>query len=573
VSGPSPASPAPPAPSWWVEPFTDEERAVLAPWFTNADRPVFALRNLPEAVKGALFSRYSRSGKSLRRLFLDEFAGELPATPPTETVGEARAAALYHRVLDQYGDDSVAQLGGAHVAVEQASNLLTKALEWGRLAAYLEQSTRYVSYTDRPGGRWRYHLDPDVDADPELGPEYRRVLDGLFATYRDLLPALVAHLEGRLPHDPAASEPAWRRAVKARALDGLRGLLPAATTSNVGIYASAQSYEALLLRLRAHPLPEACAAAALLLQELRLVIPVFLTRVDREDRGVAWSRYLAETAEETAKAVDALLGDPTPGEGDQSPSVRLVEFDPAAEDKVLTAIAYPHLRVGEEVVAARLARLSSEERARLLAAYVGRRDNRRHRPGRAFERALYTFDVVADYGAFRDLQRHRMCTIVWQPLRPDLGYDVPADVDDAGLGGRFAAAMRDSASLYRALEPRFPAQAPYAVSLAHRVRFAITLNARELMHLAELRSEPQGHPAYRVVAQRMHRLIAEQAGHHGLAEAMRFVVHDQAAEGTGPARGPGLGRLAAEERTEARRRAAGGAGNGTGGGGSEAMPP
>jgi len=563
VSGtPPPAEP--PAPSWWVEPFTEEERAVLAPWFTNTDRPVFALRNLPEAVKGALFSRYSRSGKSLRRLFLDEFAGELPATPPTEAVGEARAAALYHRVLDQYGDDSVAQLGGAHVACEQASNLLTKALEWGRLAAYLEQSTRYVSYTDQPGGRWRYHLDPDIDADPELGPAYRRVLDGLFTTYSELVPALIADLEGRLPRDPAAREPAWRRAVKARALDGLRGLLPAATTSNVGIYASAQSYEGLLLRLRAHPLPEARTAAGLLLRELRQVIPVFLTRVDRPDRGVAWSRYLAETAEDTAKVVDALLGDPAPSAGGEAPSVRLVEFDPAAEDKVLTAIAYPNLRVGEEAVAARVAELTSEERARLLAAYVGRRGHRRHRPGRAFERALYTFDVVADYGAFRDLQRHRMCTIVWQPLRPDLGYDIPADVQDAGLGDRYAAAMRASATLYRALEPRFPAQAPYAVSLAHRVRFAITLNARELLHLTELRSEPQGHPAYRVVAQRMHRLIAEQAGHGGLAEAMRFVVHDDTVEGAGPGHDPGLGRLAAEERTEARRAA---------GRGSEVMPP
>jgi thymidylate synthase ThyX len=562
------APPTPrPGPSWWVEPFTEEERAILAPWFTNTDRPVFALRNLPEAVKGALFSRYSRSGKSLRRLFLDEF---LPATPPPEPVGEARAAALYHRVLDQYGDDSVAQLGGAHVAYEQASNLLTKALEWGRLAAYLEQSTRYVSYSDRPGGRWRYHLDPDVDADPQLGPEYRRVLDGLFATYSELVPALIADLAARLPRDPAASEAAWRRAVKARALDALRGLLPAATTSNVGIYASAQSYEALLLRLRAHPLPEARTAAELLLHELRQVIPVFLTRVDRPDRGVAWSRYLAETAEETAKVVDALLGDPDPDPADRAPSVRLVEFDPDAEDKVLTAIAYPHLRVGEGEVAARVSRLSGEERARLLGAYVGRRGNRRHRPGRAFERARYTFDVVTDYGAFRDLQRHRMCTIVWQPLRPDLGYEIPADVEAAGLGDRFAAAMRDSASLYRALEPRFPAQASYAVSLAHRVRFAITLNARELMHLAELRSEPQGHPAYRVVAQQMHRLIAEQAGHRGLAEAMRFVVHDQDREEGGAGRAPALGRLAAEERTETRRAAR--AHGGAAGTGSEAMP-
>jgi thymidylate synthase ThyX len=530
-------------PAYWTEAFDDEERRRLEPYFTNSDRPVFALRNLPEVVKGALFARYSRSGKSLRRLFLDEFhdqvAGDAP--PLTPSVGEARASALYQRVLDEYGDDSVAQLAGAHVACEQASNLLTKALEWGRLAAYMEQSTRYVSYTDRPGGRWRYHLDPDVDADPETGPEYRRVLDGVFSTYAELVPVLTDQLAHLLPRQAGASEAAWRRAVKARALDALRGLLPAATTSNLGIFASGQAYEALLLRLRANPLPEARAYAELLLAELRQVIPSFLTRVDIEDRGVAWSRYLADTAEETAKVVDALLGDPAPAA--EGPSVRLVESDPAAEDKVLTAIAYPALRVGEAEVAARVSRLGASDRARLLAAYVGERGNRHHRPGRAFERAVYTFDVVCDYGAFRDLQRHRLCTIVWQQLTPDLGYDLPPDLAAAGLEERYGARMRDLAALYRALEPRHPAQAPYAVSMAHRMRFAITLNARELMHLAELRSAPQGHPTYRAVAQQMHRLVAEQAGHRGLAEAMRFVVHDDV----------DLGRLAAEQRSQARR--------------------
>jgi thymidylate synthase ThyX len=533
-------------PEYWAEEFSDEERARLAPYVTNLDRPVFALRNLPETVKGALFARYSRSGKTLRRLFLDEFATEVEAEehPRTAEVGQARATALYQRVFDEYGDDSVAQLGGAHVACEQASNLLTKQLEWGRLAAYLEQSTRYVSYADRPGGRWRYHLDPDVDAS-DLGPTYRRVLDGLFTTYAELVPALTEHLGRVVPHEPGSGEAAWRRAVKARALDALRGLLPAATTSNLGIFATGQAYEALLLRLRASALPEAQSYADLLLEELRQVIPAFLHRVDRQERGVAWSRYLAETAAETAKVVEAVLGDapPAPQPG---PSVRLTEFDPAGEDKVLTAIAYPNLRIGEAEVATRVARLGADERARLLAAYVGERRNRRHRPGRAFERSVYTFDVVADYGAFRDLQRHRMCTIVWQPLTPGLGYDLPGDVAEAGLAEPFEASMAASAGLYAALTPRFPAQAAYAVGLAHRVRFAMTMNARELMHLAELRSTPQGHPAYRLVAQQMHRLVATEAGHRGLAEAMRFVVHDE------PGEEAGLGRLAAERRLQAR---------------------
>jgi thymidylate synthase ThyX len=537
-----------PGGSGGAEAFTPEERAALAPWFTNTDKPVFALRNLPEVVKGALFARYSRSAKSLRRLFLDEFADrvhELADVPPgAAEVGSERAAALYRRVFDEYGDDSVAQLGGAHVACEQVSNVLTKVLEWGRLAAYLEQSTRYVSYADRRHGRFRYHVDPAVDAHP-LGAEYRRVLDELFGVYAGCLPLLVAHLEQVAPRPAGSSEPAWRRALKARALDGLRGLLPAATTANVGIFASGQAYEALLLRLRAHPLAEARACGELLLAELRTLIPAFLTRVDRPDRGGAWSAYLAGTADRAREAVAALLGDDEAPE--RGPAVRLATADPVAEDRVLAAIAVEHGRLDWAGALERVARLPAADRARLLDAYVGERGNRRHRPGRAFEQALYTFEVVSDYGAFRDLQRHRLCTITWQPLSPRFGYEVPADVDAAGLGEHFRGAMRASAGLHDELAAAgFTAQAPYAVTLAHRVRFTMTMNARELLHVAELRSTPQGHPAYRAVAQELHRLIADQAGHRLLAGAMRFVVHDDA----------GLGRLAAEQRLEIRRAAA-----------------
>jgi thymidylate synthase ThyX len=535
---------------WWVEPFTDDERVVLDRHFTNTDLPVFALRNLPEAVKGALFARYSRSGKSLRRLFLDEFAGDTDAAVAAtvaDEVGQARAAALYNRVFDDYGDDSVAQLGGAHVACEQVSNVLSKVLEWGRLAAYLEQSTRYVAYSDQPGGRWRYHVDPAVDAS-ELGPRYREVLDGLFESYAGALPPLQAYLAHVVPHTDGTSEAAYWRALKARALDALRGMLPAATTSNLGIYATGQAYEALLLRLRSHPLPEARACGELLLPELRKVIPSFLARVDRPERGGVWSAYLAATAAASADAVSALLGSEESAEA--GASVRLVEHDPAGEDKVLTAIAVEHGRLDWASAAKRVARLGADDRARLVDAYTGTRGNRRHRPGRAFEQAQYTFEVVADYGAFRDLQRHRLCTITWQPLGPNLGFDVPAEVAAAGLGESFRDAMGASAALHdELLAAGFTAQAPYAVTLAHRIRFTMTMNARELLHVAELRSTPQGHQTYRVVAQQMHRLLADHAGHRLLADTMRFVVHDDEAS---PLE---LGRLEAERRLEAKRAA------------------
>src|SRR6201990_2100200 len=168
-----------------TEQFSDEERALLAPHCTNLDRPVFALVNLPETVKGALFARYSRYQGTLRRLLLDEFAGDLPEPPsasaePERTSG--RAAALYERMILGYGDDSVAQLGGAHIACEWVSNVLTKILQRPRLAAYLEQSTRYIPYdAPMPGGGYRYYRDPS------LGPEYERAMDALFDTYAQCL--------------------------------------------------------------------------------------------------------------------------------------------------------------------------------------------------------------------------------------------------------------------------------------------------------------------------------------------------------------------------------------------------
>ncbi len=528
--------------SYVEERFGDEERAVLRPYFTNLDGPVFALVNLPEVVKGALFARYSRSPKSLRRLFLDEFVGELDLTGDLSvdaTIGLRRAEELYDRIFFEYGDDSVAQLGGVHLACEQASNVLTKILEWGRLMAYLEQSTRYIPYDIRLGGRYRYRRDPDVLKSP-LGARYVAEMDACFETYSQLLPVMMDWARETFPKDPADSDFVYKQSVKAKACDALRGVLPAATLSNVGIYGTGQAYEALLLRMRAHPLAEARDYADMMLHELRKVIPSFLTRVDRADRGVAWSQYLAETSDDTAAAAAALFADDRP---DPAPAVTLLDWDPEGEDKVLAAICYPYTDLPEAQVFERVRRLSTEEKLALVRAYVGERTNRRHRPGRAFERVGYRFDVLCDYGAFRDLQRHRMLTIDWQPLTTRHGYEIPEAVRDAGVDARYTDAMERSAALYDELRDDFPLQATYAVALGFRIRFVMQMNAREAMHVLELRSTPQGHPAYRRVVQEMHRLISERAGHRVLATAMSFVDHDE----------PELERLEAERAAEARR--------------------
>jgi thymidylate synthase ThyX len=521
-----------------TEAFTPDERAALVPYFTNLDGPVFALINLPEVVKGALFARYSRSPKSLRRLYLDEFAqGAAPAVAPP--AGTARAEQLYERVFFEYGDDSVAQLGGVHLACEAASNLLTKVLEWGRLMAYLEQSTRYIPYDDRPGGRYRYHVPAELTE--ALRARYVATLDAAFDTYRAWLPRMREHFERRFPRDAATSEPVWRMTIRAKALDTLRGMLPAATVSNVGIFGTGQGYEQLLLRMRAHPLREVRAYADLMLVELRKVIPAFLRRVDLPDRGGAWSAYLADTRASIEHAAEQALGGVAPEPREE---VTLTDFDPDGEVKVVAAALYAASSLPDDQLLAAARRLSPADRAAVLAAYVGKRTNRRHKPGRAFERTSYRFDVLADYGAFRDLQRHRLLSLEWQRLSPRHGSVMPEAVAEAGGRADWERTLDASAALHDAIAAAgLPEVAPYAVAMAYRVRFYLELNAREAMHLIELRSAPQGHPSYRRIAQTMHRLIEQRAGHRALAAAMSFADHS-AVE---------LERLEAERAAERRR--------------------
>ena len=504
------------------EQFTDEERATLSPYFTNADRHIFALTNLPETVKGALFARYSRSAKSLRRLFLDEFAHDMPpAQPHAAETGTSRADRLYAKVFNEYGDDSVAQLGGAHIACEYVSNVLTKVLEWGRLMAYLEQSTRYVPYTDKLHGRWRYHVPAEIVG--ALRGRYESTMDAAFERYAKWIPAMQEHFAARYPKAPGDSDGVHRAAIRAKALDTLRGMLPAATQSNVGLYGTGQAFEALLLRMRAHPLTEARDCAGQMLDELRKVIPAFLTRVDVADRGGAWSDYLAGTRSATATLADSLLQGITAEDRDE---VVLTDFDPDGEVKIVAAALYSVSALPDDQLMAAARRMSPGERALVLRAYVGSRSNRRHKPGRAFERTTYRFDVLTDYGAFRDLQRHRLLTLEWQPLSTRHGFTEPEAIREAGAGDDWDRVMESSASLYEALSSAgLRDVAPYAVAMAYRVRFYMEMNAREAMHMIELRTAPQGHPAYRRVCQQMHRLIADQAGHHGVAGAMRFADH------------------------------------------------
>lgn len=524
------------------EEFTQAEADVLRRYFTNLDQPVFALVNLPEVVKGALFARYSRSPRSLRRLFLDEFVNDLEISGDQAvdaTVGVDRAESLYEKVFVEYGDDSVAQLGGVHLACEQASNILTKILEWGRLMSYLEQSTRYIAYDERLGGRYRYYRDPDLLAG-RFGTRYVGDMDRMFDSYSKLADRVTEHVRSTIPKSAGDSDFVYRQATRAKALDAVRGALPAASLSNVGIYGSGQAFEQLLLRMRSHPLPESRLYAEMMLTELRKVIPSFLRRVDVQERGVRWSEYLEANASNMNTMVDEIFGSSISQDVDE---VTLTDFDPDGENKLVAAACYAYSHLPESQIIARVERMSTQEKAAILRAYVGDRSNRRHRPGRAFERIDYRFDVLSDYGAFRDLQRHRLLTIEWQQLTPYHGYSRPDLVDASGSQEMFTEVMDRSAALYEALVADHPHQAAYAVSMAYRIRYVMQFNAREAMHMLELRSSPQGHPAYRRVALEMHRQIAEKAGHRAVAEAMTHMTSDA----------PELERLESERRAEARR--------------------
>lgn len=536
---------------FYREPFSEDERGILGRFFTNLDDPVFAIVNLPEVVKGALFARYSRSPKSVRRLFLDEFYHQpesgIAALAETLDGGDQqvkiqRAEDLYQRVFSDYGDDSVAQLGGAHLACEQASNLLTKVLEWGRLGAYLEQSTRYMFYDEKLGERYRYTVPTEIASSP-LGVDYVATMEWLFAKYSELISQAVPYYETLYPQQAGDSNFVWRSTIKAKACDDIRGLLPAATLSNVGIFATGQAYEMLLLRMRAHPLAEVRHFAELILRELRKVIPAFLRRVDQPERGGRWSAYMASVAAEMNEHAERLGVSPDP-----RPEVTLVEWDHDAELKTAAAALYPYSDLPDDQLLALARKMTDGERAELIASYVGERGNRRHRPGRGMERAGYRFDILCDYGIFRDLQRHRMLTLDWQRLSPAHGYVTPASVEDIGAVPLWQEAMERTAALHERLVPVIGKDAAqYAVPFAYKIRFYLQLNARAAFHMIELRTAQGGHPDYRRVCQQMHQLIREEAGHHLIADAMTYVDHSDYE----------LARLESERRAAAKRAAAG----------------
>lgn len=506
---------------------TDEGRDFLSEIVTDVNGDVYAFTDkLGTMTIAAAMARLSRRGDDMRVTILDEFTDE-----------KDKDEQLLKRVITAYGDDSVQQLTSLHLVVEGASNLLTKQLERGRLASYLEQSTRYIYFDERDkAGKYKYYTPERLPQD--MAEDFNETIDKIFDTYSEVVRELTDYIRTNSDTPESERNAAWRSATKAQACDTVRPLLPVATRSTVGIHGSGQAIESMIMRLRAEDSAEARRTGNALLSEARKVMPVFFERADKPDRGGATTMYLAETRHKVEELGRQYLPNRY-GEVEDEPT--LLRYEPRNELDIVPYMLYQGSNLPLEDIQAEVENWPYDKKVEIFQAYVGDRYNRRHRPNRAMEQLRYSWDIMCDYGIFRDLQRHRMVDqLEWQPLTPRYGFEVPKLVEDAGLADKFEECFDLSFALYSRLQAAgFEYEAQYATLLGHRMRWTVTYNARQAFHIHELRTTPQGHPGYRKLTQQLHDKIAEV--HPLTAEAMKFVNQDE---------DPELTRLAAEQYTE-----------------------
>lgn len=474
----------------------------------------------------AAMARLSRRGDDMRVTLLDEFAHAM-----------GKDAKLLQRVITAYGDDSVQQLAGQHLVVEGASNILTKKLEWGRLGAYLEQSTRYI-YLDQKDQENNYRYYVPGEFDDKVTSFYRQTMDQIFDLYSDMVHKATKYVREKANVPKEEQDIAWQGATRAQACDAVRPVLPVATKLTVGIFVSGQALEGLIMRLLADDLPEARKTGQKILEEARKVIPTFLERADKPDRGGATIAYLANTRHAVANLAKNYLPE---GHSSQTEPVDLVSYWPRNELDLVPDMLYEHSNLSLKSLRDEVSKWPIAKKEEVFKSFMGERLNRRHRPGRALEKAHYSWDLFCDYGIFRDLQRHRMIDDMnWQLLTPRYGYEIPQLIEDAGLTEQYEKCFDLSLELYSKLqEAGYALEAQYATLLGHRMRWKVTYNAREAFHLHELRTSPQGHPGYRKLVRQMHEKLAEV--HPITAEAMKFVNQGE---------DPELTRLAAERATQ-----------------------
>lgn len=495
------------------------EQVILAPYVTNLERPVFALRHLPEEVVAVLFAYYSRSRDSLRQNLLklitegDLAYLEAQGLPEAEPAGlnhaRDRARQFHEKWVVGYGHASVAEHAVAHLAVEDVSIIASKVIEDMRLASYTEKSTRYVAFDPE-----RYYRLPELDG-TAAGTAYHATVRFLMHTYASLMPRVIKAIQTAWPRLPTQSERGHDTACRAKALDLLRYLLPAGTLTNLGITINGRALEHLLTKMLSHPLAEVQQLGVQLKNEALQVMPTLL-------KYAQYSAYMAETDAAMHTLAQDILGQAAPVE---TPAVSLVQAPTDAETQLVAAILYGYSQHAWPQVLACAQGMSGQHREHVVEAYLQQRGPH-DQPLRALEHLTYTFEILVDYGAYRDIQRHRMATQTRQMPAPILGYSLPADCQRYGLSAIFQECMQRAAETYQDIAREHPPAAPYVLPLAYRCRVLITWNLREMYHFVQLRSAKQGHASYRRIAQAVYQSLAVR--HPLLARYMRVDLQDYA---------------------------------------------
>ncbi|MBJ7448917.1 MAG: FAD-dependent thymidylate synthase [Parachlamydiales bacterium] len=528
------------------EGFSETQMQILEKYVTNTKSNVFVLRNLPEVIKGALFSKYSRSVLGLRALLLKEFILNEEAafqsivntSEPTDNdeqvVAIQKAQSFYDRILDGYGDDSIGELGGAHLAVENLTMIGAKIIEDCRIGGSpLEKSTRYVYFDQKVDGEYLYYREPILmtSAYKDL---YINTCNQLFETYSRLIPPLTALLEEKYPKQEDISKGAYTAALRAKVLDCLRGLLPTSTLTNMGVFGNGRFFEQLIHKMHCHNLAEMKDVGAQSFEELAKVMPSFIKRSEVDHRHhLAYCRFY-ETMESELKmlAVHHNQHDQVPAES----GVKLIKSDPESVRQVAAALLFAVSNRSFEDWLEHCKHLPEEEINRILDAACSARENRRQKSPRGLEHATFTFEIVADFGIYRDLQRHRILTQDRQMLSCDHGFWISNEIIGTPMEKDYCSALDNAKEAFDIIAKELPEEAQYIVPMAYNIRWYFHVNLRALQWICELRSAPAGHPGYRFIAQEMAKKVCEAIPAY--ERFFKFVDYD----------GHDLGRLGQEQR-------------------------
>lgn len=539
------------------ENFSQQQTKILNRYVTNTTSNIFCLRNLPEVIKGALFSRYSRSSLGLRSLLLKEFimseetAFNAIVSSMVKSESDDRdvedqimaikkAQNFYDRILDGYGDDSIGELGGGHLALENISMLAAKVIEDCRIGGSpLEKSTRYIYFDQKVGGEYLFYREPILmtSAFREL---YLQTCNRLYDTYSSLIPQLTLLMEKNFPKEQDVSLVAYTAAIRAKVLDCLRGLLPAGALTNMGVFGNGRFFEGLLQKLNGHNLAEMQDIGKKGFGELSKIMPSFVRRAEPSHKyQQTFSQFTEQIRAELRMLADECSAN-VPSMS--SPGVRLISYDPDGPVKVAAALMFEHSKSGLMELQAYCRSLPEEHLSRILETGSSFRENRRHKSPRALENAVFSFEIVADFGAYRDLQRHRMLTQERQLLSCDLGYVVPAEIRDTPMEKPYCEAMDQAKHAYDQIAQELPEEAQYAVPMGYNIHWYFHVNLRALQWLCELRSSPAGHLSYRYIAQEFAKQVTKACP--SFERYFKFVDYD----------GYQLGRLGQEIRTAQKRK-------------------